>query len=380
MEKEKNRSTRKQNQQPAINIPRSPANSPRLLRSKSGMSLPEIPTYSSTDPVPSLVNRSKSTTKMRTYRGEENVSPLMRSPNYTQIKTTKKSSQENGDHHSFGKFLQRNNQSKISTNSSSAWALSPGRPLPNSSASQLHNTVPKSPSTRKLKVESKESSDGRGVVVGVLKYFKQKKVSPVLEEDFHQYRIMNNRLVQWRFVNARAEASMATIKRVAQKKLFNVWLRISIMRNFTAEKRIQVQKLKHEIKINRIMNSQGRLLREWQRLEVKNSEAVGRVARKLSAVSLCLPLVDGAEAKVTSVYDAVISAEEVMDSIEDFIMNMQWQVEQSCFLLTQLIVILKQEKEFLEELENHINTVSSLEVEEETLRVHSIQLAKEWSR
>nr|XP_016449262.1 PREDICTED: QWRF motif-containing protein 7-like [Nicotiana tabacum] len=152
------------------------------------------------------------------------------------------------------------------------------------------------------------------------------------------------------------------------------------MRNFTAEKRIQVQKLKHEIKINQIMNSQGRLLREWQRLEVKNSEAVGRVARKLSAVSLCLPLVDGAEAKVTSVYDAVISAEEVMDGIEDFIMNMQWQVEQSCFLLTQLIVILKQEKEFSEELENHINTISSLEVEEETLRVHCIQLAKEWSR
>lgn len=224
MEKEKNRSTRKQNYQPAINIQRSPANSPRLLRSKSGMSLPEIHTYSSTDPVPSLVNRSKSTTKMRTYRGEENVSPLMRSPNYTQIKTTKKSSQENGDHnYSFGKFLQRNNQSKI-TNSSSAWALSPGRPLPNSTASQLPNTVPKSPSTRKLKAESKESSGSRSGVVGVLKYFKQRKVSPVLEEDFHQYRIMNNRLVQWRFVNARAEASMATIKKVAQvtfSKFFN---------------------------------------------------------------------------------------------------------------------------------------------------------------
>ncbi|MCD7450411.1 hypothetical protein HAX54_006044 [Datura stramonium] len=52
-------------------------------------------------------------------------------------------------------------------------------------------------------------------------------------------------------------------------------------------------------------------------------------------------------------------------------------VEQSCYLLTQLIVILKQENEFLEELENHLKTVDSLEVEEETLRVHCIQLAKE---
>ncbi|XP_006355614.1 QWRF motif-containing protein 7-like [Solanum tuberosum] len=227
---------------------------------------------------------------------------------------------------------------------------------------------------------SKDVSDSggdRGGVTSVLKYFKQKKISPILEEDFHQYRLMNNRLVQWRFVNARVEASMAAIKRVAQKKVFNVWLRISIMRNFTAEKKIEVQKMKHDIKINKIMNSQNCLLREWQRLELKNSEAVGRVARKLSAISLCLPLVDGTEAKVMSIYDAMISAEEVMDGIQDFIMNMQWQIEQSCYLLTQLIVILKQEEEFLEELESHLKIVDSLEVEEETLRVHCIQLAKE---
>ncbi|KAK4353885.1 hypothetical protein RND71_026079 [Anisodus tanguticus] len=363
MEKEKNRSR---------NIPRSPANSPRLLRSKSGMSLPEIHTIDTVPP--KLINRSKSTTKLRSYsRGEENVSSLMINNN--------KKFQENGDNsHSFAKFLQRNgSRSSTAGNSPSAWAMSPGRPLPNSPVP----IVPKSPSSRKLKMDmSKDVSvaGGRGGVAGVLKFFKQKKVSPVLEEDFHQYRLMNNRLVQWRFVNARAEASMAAVKRVAQKKLFNVWLRISIMRNFTAEKKIQVQKLKHDIKINRIMNSQGHLLREWQRLELKNSEAVGRVARKLSAVSLCLPLVDGAEAKVTLVYEAVITAEEVMDGIQDFIMNMQWQVEQSCYLLTQLIVILKHEKEFLEELENHIKTVDSLEVEEETLRVHCIQLAKEWGR
>ncbi|KAG5607336.1 hypothetical protein H5410_028828 [Solanum commersonii] len=374
MEKEKNRDHNNI-------IPRSPVNTPRLLRSKSGMSLPEIHKIDYVPP--KHVNRSKSTTKMRSNsRGEENVISLR------MIKNNKKF-QEIEDHHNhstFAKFLQkRDNGSKSSTttttattcvstnnNSRSAWALSPGRPLP---------IVPKSPSSRKLKMDtSKDVSDsggGRGGVTSVLKYFKQKKISPILEEDFHQYRLMNNRLVQWRFVNARVEACMAAIKRVAQKKVFNVWLRISIMRNFTAEKKIEVQKMKHDIKINKIMNSQNCLLREWQRLELKNSEAVGRVARKLSAISLCLPLVDGAEAKVMSIYDAMITAEEVMDGIQDFIMNMQWQVEQSCYLLTQLIVILKQEEEFLEELESQLKTVDSLEVEEETLRIHCIQLATE---
>ncbi|CAN4097242.1 unnamed protein product [Withania somnifera] len=363
MEKEKNRRNNI--------IHRSPANSPRLLRSKSGMSLPDIHTIHSV--VPKSVNRSKSTTKLPSYsREEENISPL------TMMIKNKNKSQENGDHHNhstFAKFLQRYDGSRSTTITKSAWALSPGRPLP---------IVPKSPSSRKLKIDmSKDvsgtgsNSDGGSSRGGVLKYFKHKRVSPVLEEDFHQYRLMNNRLIQWRFVNARVEASMAAIKRVAQKKLFNVWLRISIMRNFTAEKKIEVQKLKHDIKINKIMNSQCQLLREWQRLELKNSEAVGRVARKLSAISLCLPLVNGAEAKVMSIYDAMISAEEIIDGIQDFIMNMQWQVEQSCYLLTQLIVILKQEEEFLKELENHIKTVVSLEVEEETLRIHCIQLAKE---
>ncbi|KAM3344798.1 QWRF motif-containing protein 7 [Capsicum galapagoense] len=373
MEKEKNRGRNNI-------IPRLSGNSPRLLRSKSGMSLPEIHKLDSVPP--KLVNRSKSTTKLRSNnRGEENVSLRM------MIKNNKKS-QENDS--TFARFLQQRDDGARSTttttcvitnnNSRSAWALSPGRPLP---------IVPKSPSSRKLKIDASKDitgsgSDsssggrgGRGGVAGVLKYFKQKKVSPVLEEDFHRYRLMNNRLVQWRFGNARIEASMAAIKRVAQKKVFNVWLRISIMRNFIAEKKIEVQKLKHDIKINNIMNSQSCLLREWQRIELKNSEAVGRVARKLSAISLCLPLVDGAEAKVMSVYDAMISAEEIMDSIQDLIMNMQWQVEQSCYLLTQLIVILKQEEEFLEELESHLKTVDSLEVEEETLRLHCIQLAKE---
>ncbi|KAK6790014.1 hypothetical protein RDI58_013814 [Solanum bulbocastanum] len=292
MEKEKNRDRNNI-------IPRSPVNTPRLLRSKSGMSLPEIHKIDSIPP--KLVNRSKSTTKLRSNsRGEENVSTLR------MIKNNKKfhEIEEHHNHSTFAKFLQkRDNGSKSSSSSSSttttcvstnnnsrsAWALSPGRPLP---------IVPKSPSSRKLKMDTSKDVSDSGGVTSVLKYFKQKKISPILEEDFHQYRLMNNRLVQWRFVNARVEASMAAIKRVAQ-------------------------------------------------------------------------------AKVMTIYDAMISAEEVMDGIQDFIMNMQWQIEQSCYLLTQLIVILKQEEEFLEELESHLKTVDSLEVEEETLRVHCIQLAKE---
>lgn len=61
------------------------------------------------------------------------------------------------------------------------------------------------------------------------------------------------------------------------------------------EKRIKMLQLKQEIKLNRIFNSQGGLLKDWAKLEAKNSEAVSRLARKLSAISICLPLVDEAQ-------------------------------------------------------------------------------------
>nr|GLL28090.1 QWRF motif-containing protein 7 [Ipomoea trifida] len=251
--------------QPPPVIPRSPAASPRLLRSRSGgtsSTATPPPPYSS-ETGSKFVGRSNSTTILRSY--ENNVSAIAQKHN-------KKSQKDN------------HRSSVKSSMSPSAWALSPGRSLPSSPAM----AVPNSPRSKGFKMDA-------SAVSGVLKYFKQKKVSPVQQEEYHQFRIMHNRLLQWRFANARALASIPNIKSAAQNKLFNVWLRIWTMRKFMAEKRIKIQQLKHEIKLNRIFNSQGGLLKDWAKLEAKNSEAVGRVARKLSAISICLPLVDEAQ-------------------------------------------------------------------------------------
>ncbi|XP_019200375.1 PREDICTED: QWRF motif-containing protein 7 [Ipomoea nil] len=335
--------------QPPPVIPRSPAASPRLLRSRSGgtSSTATPPPYSS-ETGSKFVGRSNSTTILRSY---ENVSAI----------TDKKHKKSQKDHRS----------SMKASMSPSAWALSPGRSLPSSPAM----AVPNSPRSKGFKMDA-------SAVSGVLKYFKHKKVSPVHQEEYHQFRIMNNRLLQWRFANARAVASIPTIKFAAQNKLFNVWLRIWTMRKFIAEKRMKMQQLKHEIKLKRIFNSQGGLLKDWAKVEAKSSEAVGRVARKLSAISICLPLVDEAQADVVSVKDAIVKAEGMVDNIQELIMKKQWQwqVEQSCYLLTQLISILKQEKVYLEELHKKITLVISNKVEEESLRVHHIQQVWELRR
>ncbi|PIN15086.1 hypothetical protein CDL12_12276 [Handroanthus impetiginosus] len=283
-------------------------------------------------------------------------------------KTQKKEEVDNG----FVRFLPRS-MSKIevprrmrsTSTSPSAWALSPGRsalPCPSPALAALQ--VPKSPASHdKLMKQETTGSVRGGGMNGVLKYFRgQKKVSPLLEEDYHRFRVVYNRFLQWRFANARAEASMAAVKKVAQKKVFNGWIRISIIRNIIAEKRILVHKLKHVTKAYQILNSEMRMLNEWSGIEPKNVEAVGRVVRKLSAISLCLPLVQNAEGDIMSVCDDMSPAIGVMNEIKAMILDMHWQVERTCFLLTELSVMLKQQKQFFQELERSVGVFASLEV------------------
>ncbi|GMP69877.1 hypothetical protein CsSME_00028966 [Camellia sinensis var. sinensis] len=332
----------------------------------------EIHTNRSNSGRSTSVQRSKSTTKSRTKNKveENNLNPSMTSPRIPK----KLKDQHSIDDHASVKFLQRTNNvndqvavakrvRSTMPGSPSAWALSPGRSSPCSSP-----VLQKSP-----------GGGGRGGgMSGVLKYFRQKKkVAMVQEEEFHRFRILHNRLLQWRFVNARAQASRAAMKAVAEKKLFYVWLRIFILRKSIMEKRIQTHNLKHGIKLYEIINPQISLLNEWARLETKNSEAVGRIIRKLSAISIRLPLVHEAKADVSSVHDAMNSAMGVMQSIEAMATQFLPQVEKICFLITELIIMEKQQNEHMEQLHKWMSLVLSLEAKERSLRVHLLQEAHE---
>lgn len=119
----------------------------------------------------------------------------------------------------FVKFLPRSaskaaevpKRKRSASTSPSAWALSPGRSLPSLSPATAPPVVkPPAGSEKSMKREM------RSGVSGVLKYFRMKRVSPLLEEEYHQFRLSYNRLLQWRFANARAEASMAAVRRAAQ--------------------------------------------------------------------------------------------------------------------------------------------------------------------
>lgn len=206
------------------------SSTPRLIRSRSGSSTSPAVTRDSLNAslyTPSASQRftsprSKSTAKSRTsYKLDEEKSV---------IASMQKKGQENREGNNYQnttvatpRLLQRGNTSpspnprpsfgstkgRKSSASPSAWALSPGRSLPCTVGPELAAVAVASPRTR-----VKSSGGGVG---GVLKYFRlQKKGLTIQEEEFHQFRILQNRLLQWRFVNARAQAAMVASHKVAQ--------------------------------------------------------------------------------------------------------------------------------------------------------------------
>jgi len=204
--------------------------SPRLIRSRSGngsttatITTPERSSHrfcSSERFTTASVQRSKSTSRTRTTNNNEgndiNLKPIL-TTSISKKQTNIRVQEKKNRNESSNKFLQRgvspdNNNVGASkrtsslTKSPSAWALSPGR-------WSLGSSIWPQPVTKSH--VSSNSSVG-GSVNKVLKYFKQKKVSPIQEEEYHRFRVLHNRLLQWMFINARAQVAMANVKKMAE--------------------------------------------------------------------------------------------------------------------------------------------------------------------
>ncbi|KAL6007836.1 hypothetical protein ACLOJK_033339 [Asimina triloba] len=266
-----------------------------------------------------------------------------------------------------------------SAGSPSAWALSPGR----------------SPAMER----PEKQRNGVGGVGSVLRLFRQKKVPSGKEVAAHQLRMLQTRWMQWRFVNARAEAAMAAGKSTAEvrhrnppsripkpplarttrafgvlcplscyvamlahKQVFNVWSENNELRSWVTEKCIQILRLKAEIKLQKIVKSQMPALNQWERIEKRNLEAVTRTAGILRLAASKVPLVLGAKVDMFSVHETICAAMDVMEGIEATISKFFKQVESTSTLLTELEKVVKQERESLGELMNISVTIASLEV------------------
>ncbi|KAF8391405.1 hypothetical protein HHK36_023709 [Tetracentron sinense] len=185
----------------------------------------------------------------------------------------------------------------------SQWALSPGRSgsppvsVENKGKLMSFSTLKPPSSPSRAKGVSNILSLG-------LELFKSKKSSsslwgPGVTDTAHQLRLLHNRLIQWGYVNVKADAVIQNKAKQAEGNLLNTLASLSKLQSSVVQKRIQLEKENLEMKLNTILNSQVKPLEAWGDIERQHSLAISMTKDCLHSVVCRVPLTEGAKAQKT---------------------------------------------------------------------------------
>ncbi|XVF39824.1 hypothetical protein PTKIN_Ptkin01aG0063200 [Pterospermum kingtungense] len=133
--------------------------------------------------------------------------------------------------------------------------------------------------------------------------------------DAHLLRLLHNRLLQWRLINARADAALSAQRSNAEKSLYGAWMTTSKLRESVRAKRTELQFLRQNLKLSSILKDQMTLLDEWDVLDHDYCSSLSGATEALMASTLRLPVVSGARADVPKLKDAICSAVDVMQAM-----------------------------------------------------------------
>ncbi|KAL1207881.1 QWRF motif-containing protein 9 [Cardamine amara subsp. amara] len=191
--------------------------------------------------------------------------------------------------------------------------------------------------------------------------------------DAHLLRLLHNRLLQWRFANARANAVISAQKMRAEKRLYNAWISISKLYDSVRAKRIELQHLKQNLKLISILNRQMGYLEEWFVMDRDYTGSLVGAAEALKGSTLCLPVDCGAMVNVQSVKDAICSAIDVMQAMASSICLLLPKVGKISCLTAELGRVNVKEQGMLDMCRDLLNTISALQVTECSLKTQAIQ-------
>ncbi|XP_027356943.1 QWRF motif-containing protein 2-like [Abrus precatorius] len=184
---------------------------------------------------------------------------------------------------------------KLPTVASSSRGVSPSR-LRNGASPTLNNaSTSNQPSILSFAVDVKRGRIGENRIV-----------------DGHSLRLLYNRLLQWRFVNARADTDLSLQKFNAENCLYDASASTCKLRESVCAKRRELQLLKLQFKLTSILREQMMYLEDWGTLDSVYSGSLSGAIQALKASTFRLPVVDVAKAHGLKVKDAICSAVDVM--------------------------------------------------------------------
>ncbi|TYI94949.1 hypothetical protein E1A91_D02G242800v1 [Gossypium mustelinum] len=193
--------------------------------------------------------------------------------------------------------------------------------------------------------------------------------------DAHTLRLLYNRYLQWRFANARAEATFMVQELSAeQKNLWNVWVTISELLHSITLKRMKFLLLRQKLKLTSILKGQIAHLEAWAVLDRDHSSSLLGATEALKASTLRLPIVGKAIVDIQNLKDAVGSAVDVMHAMASSICSLSSKVKEMNSLVNELVSVAANERILLEQCKEHLSTLAAIQVNECSLRSHIILL------
>ncbi|CAI8606251.1 unnamed protein product [Vicia faba] len=192
--------------------------------------------------------------------------------------------------------------------------------------------------------------------------------------DAHSLRLMHNRLMQWRFVNARADASLSVQTLNSEKSLYGAWEATSSLRESVIAKRVELQLLKLHFKLISIFKEQMIYLEDWAKLDPVYSGSLSGATEALKASTLRLPVFGGAKIDLLNLKDAICSAMDVMQAMASSIRLLLPKVVNVKSLVVELDNLSAKERCLLEECQDLLSTIRTIQVRESSLISHTIQM------
>ncbi|KAF8043254.1 hypothetical protein BT93_A1562 [Corymbia citriodora subsp. variegata] len=262
----------------------------------------------------------------------------------------------------------------------SQWALSPGRS--GSSPMSVENKErPLSFSSLKPPSSPSRHNGVEKLLNMGLDLFKSKKASSHSSplghagaENVHQLRLLHNRLIQWQYANAKANAANAKITSQAERNLVCACSSLTKLQHSVLQKKLQMEKEKFQMKLNLILHSQIRPLEIWGDMERQHSLAISKTTESLQSIVCRLPLIEGAEVEPQSTSFALRHALDLTMSIKSAIADISPLGDGTVSLLSELAKMVGQEKLLLEECLEYLRTISMLEIQERSLTCSMIQM------
>ncbi|KAI3758800.1 hypothetical protein L6452_06372 [Arctium lappa] len=244
---------------------------------------------------------------------------------------------------------------------SSTSSPSRGMPSPTRARSGIvsNNNLGNTPSILSFAAEARRRKGGENAIV-----------------DAHVLRLLHNKYLQWRFVNARADAAMLVQSATAQKSLYNAWVTMSKMRQSVISKQIEIQQLRQNLKLHTVLKNQIPCLKVWDQGERDHSVSLSGAILSLESSTLRLPLVDGAKADVQNLKDAICSAVDVMQAMASSICSLVTKVEHVNALASELASTTTNERSLIDRCKDLLSILTHMEMQNCSLRTHTLQLQR----